>query len=339
MSNIIEIQQKLLPDLLVVMKQRYEILQNIRFTQPVGRRALAVNVGLTERVLRSEIQLLKDQQLVNVHSSGMTLTDEGVQLVEQLYDAMREVIGLSKLERAVKQKLGIEHCIIVPGDSDETPWVKKEMGRACVQQMKKHLKEQSIVALTGGTTISAVSEMMTPDPVSKEVLFVPARGGLGENVENQANYITAKMAERANAKYRLLYVPDQVSEEAYVSLIEEPSIKEVLAYIRSCTMVIHGIGEAVAMATRRNTSVQDMLKIEERQAVAEAFGYYFNRNGEVIHRVKTIGLQLEDLSTVPYCIAVAGGSSKAAAIHAYMKQAQTAILITDEGAAKQLLKE
>ena len=38
-------------------------------------------------------------------------------------------------------------------------------------------------------------------------------------------------------------------------------------------------------------------------------------------------------------IAVAGGASKAKAIGAYMKQApSTTILITDEGAAKELLR-
>ena len=41
-------------------------------------------------------------------------------------------------------------------------------------------------------------------------LFVPARGGMGENVESEANTICAKMAESAMGNYRLLYVPDQL---------------------------------------------------------------------------------------------------------------------------------
>ncbi len=56
-------------------------------------------------------------------------------------------------------------------------------------------------------------------------------------------------------------------------------------------------------------------------AVGEAFGYYFNEEGEVVHKVPTIGLQLEDLSHIEHVIAVAGGSSKAKAIRAYMKSA------------------
>jgi central glycolytic genes regulator len=104
-------------------------------------------------------------------------------------------------------------------------------------------------------------------------------------------------------------------------------------------MVLHGIGDAIAMAERRSTSSVDMGKIIQGKAVGEAFGYYFNESGDIVHRVRTIGLQLEDLHTVDQIIAVAGGASKAKAIRAYMKQApESTILITDEGAARILVQ-
>lgn len=92
------------------------------------------------------------------------------------------------------------------------------------------------------------------------------------------------------------------------------------------------------MAERRSTSASDLEKIVKANAVGEAFGYYFNEDGEVVHKVQTIGLRLENLSTVPNVIAVAGGSSKSKAISAYLKKAPpSTILITDEGAAKNLI--
>jgi central glycolytic genes regulator len=104
-------------------------------------------------------------------------------------------------------------------------------------------------------------------------------------------------------------------------------------------MVLHGIGDAITMAERRSTSPEDMEKIIRRNAVGEAFGYYFNEAGEIVHKVLTIGLQLDDLTEVDTIIAVAGGASKAKAIRAYMKQApRSTILITDEGAAKKLVQ-
>jgi central glycolytic genes regulator len=82
-----------------------------------------------------------------------------------------------------------------------------------------------------------------------------------------------------------------------------------------------------------------LQKILDGKAVGEAFGYYFNEAGEIVHKVLTIGLQLNDLANIGDVIAVAGGESKAKAIRAYMNQAPSStILITDEGAAKTLLQ-
>jgi central glycolytic genes regulator len=93
------------------------------------------------------------------------------------------------------------------------------------------------------------------------------------------------------------------------------------------------------MAERRKTAQEEMEKIKHHHAVAEAFGYYFNQEGEVVHKVKTMGIQLEDVKKVEHVIAVAGGASKAKAIKAYMKQAHHSVLITDEGAARELIRE
>ncbi|MBM7096917.1 hypothetical protein JSY36_14365 [Bacillus sp. H-16] len=340
MNRLLDIQKKLLPDLVDTMGMRYRILRFVRLMQPIGRRSLASSVEMSERVLRSEVMFLKDQGLVNVASSGMTLTEEGYNLLVQLEEVMKETFNISMMEKKLKSHFNLQDVVIVPGDSDEYPWVKKEMGRACVSLMKKKFStEENIIAVTGGTSISAVAEMMAPNTELEKALFVPARGGLGEQVENQANTICAEMARKASGKYRLLHVPDQLSKESYSSLVEEPSVREILGLIRSAAMVVHGIGEARTMATRRQSSQELVDKLRDKNAVAEAFGYYFDQSGDIIHKVLTIGLQLEDLATIPYVVAVAGGSSKGHAIQAYMKQGPSEVLVTDEGAAKAILSE
>lgn len=339
MQSIIDIQRKLLPDLLHVMRKRYAILHYIGFMQPVGRRSLAVSLGSTERILRAEVDFLKDQNLISANNIGMSLTPEGKNLLESLESLMRELTGIDVLEQELKKLLGIRKVVIVPGNSDQSPLVKSELGKASANCMKKLLAGKNIIAITGGSTMAAIAEWLTPDFGNKELLFVPARGGIGEDVQNQANTICAIMAGNANAKHRVFYVPDQVSMEIYESFIKEPLIHEVLGLIKSASMVLHGIGEAIPMAERRKTSADDLEKIEKGKAVGEAFGYYFNEEGDIVHKVLTIGLQLDDLARIPNVIAVAGGESKAKAIRAYMKQAPpSTILITDEGAARTLLK-
>jgi len=61
-----------------------------------------------------------------------------------------------------------------------------------------------------------------------------------------------------------------------------------------------------------------------------------DRQGQVVERVNTVGLSLEDLDDIPKVIAVAGGSDKAEAILAMLATNHDDILITDEGAAKRM---
>lgn len=62
------------PDIMDVLQERYKILRNIYWMQPIGRRSLSESMGMTERVLRTETDLLKQLELINASKSGMTLT-------------------------------------------------------------------------------------------------------------------------------------------------------------------------------------------------------------------------------------------------------------------------
>ncbi|WP_239255323.1 sugar-binding transcriptional regulator [Listeria ilorinensis] len=341
MSDLINIQKKLLPDILAIMQKRYQILRSIYFAEPVGRRTLAGMLGMSERVLRGEVEFLKAQGLIDIASSGMTVTQVGLEVFRELEGVMNQLSGLHSMEDQLAANLQIDRCLIVQGNSDEAPWVREEMGRMAVKQLDFALTEKrNIVAVMGGSTMATLAEMMTPDfAKGRELLFVPGRGGIGEDLDNQANTICDKLATKTGTKHRVLYVPEQLGEEAYRSLLKEPAIQEGLSLVQSANVIVHGIGEAMTMAKRRHTGQDVMRKITEAEAVGEAFGYYFNEQGEVVHKVTTFGLQFENLDKIPHIIAVAGGESKAKAIKSYMKSApHNTVLITDEGAANELLK-
>ena len=188
--------------------------------------------------------------------------------------------------------------------------------------------------------MAIVAERLTNlESEKRHNLFVPARGGIGEAVNLQANSVSSVMAMRANGDYRALYVPEQLSPATYRSLLQEPSILEVLNLISHANCVIHSIGRALHMAARRKMSEEEILMLKQKNAVAESFGYFFNENGEVIYKVPKIGIELNELQDVPVILAVAGGKSKAKAIKAYMKNApKQTWLITDEAAANEILK-
>lgn len=306
--------------------------------QPIGRRSITQMVGLTERVLRAETDFLKQQDLLHITSAGMSLTIEGNQVLTEMKEVMRELLGLKELEQQLQAILSVNQVIVVPGDSSVAPWVKHDLGRAAAEQIASLACENWNIAVAGGTTMAAVAEAMKPSTKLKSLLFLPARGGLGEEVENQANTISSKMAQQSGASYRLLHIPDQLSKEAYESLTHDPHIKDVIGQIRSSRMIVHGIGEAKTMALRRKSSPQLLAKLDERQAVAEAFGYYFNQQGEIVENIQTVGLRLEDVQQADHIIGVAGGKNKALAILSFLKHGIHDVLITDEGAAREMVQ-
>lgn len=227
------------------------------------------------------------------------------------------------------------------GNSEDQPKVADAFGEALNESLDLLLPEgNNIIAVMGGTTMAIVAEQLTNlENNQRHNLFVPALGGIGEAVTVQANSVSARMATKARGNHRALYVPEQLSLATYNSLLNEPSIQEVLNLISQANCVIHSIGRVLHMAARRKMTEKELVMLKQANAVAESFGYFFNENGEVVYKVPRIGIELKDLANVPIILAIAGGKSKAKAIRAYMKNApKQTWLITDEAAAKEILK-
>lgn len=320
------------------MYRRFSILTTISKHQPVGRRSLSKYIDLTERVLRSETDILKKQELIKVKPTGMEITEAGETTIRQLNSYFNIYSDDHHLAQVIKEQYNIKEVYVIPGDSDADKTVKIELSRQAGQLVEDVLYEHAIVSVTGGSTMAYVSEAMHKQPYN--VLFVPARGGLGENVVYQANTIAASMAQQTNGDYTTLYVPDNVSETTYNTLMLEPSVIHSLEKIKESNITIHGIGDALKMARRRQSPSEVIEKLQHHNASGEAFGYYFDDQGDIVHKVKTIGLQLEDLESKKFIFAVAGGKSKGEAIKAYLSIApNNTVLITDEASARVIAKQ
>lgn len=338
MKKLIELQQQLVPDAIELLKRRYTILRQMLAMGTVGRRSLANALAVTERVLRTEVDLLKAQGLIIVETAGMKVSDTGSRLLEEMEMYISDLFGLSDMEERLREAFGMKKVMIVPGDSDISPLTKAELGRAGAKALRKHTSEGEVIAVTGGSTMAAVARHLTASSKFKGSWFVPARGGLGESVELQANTVASTMAKQTGCQYRLLHVPDDLSEEAYQSLIHEPNVKEILEVIRQARIVVHGIGDAMVMARRRGVNEATQAQLRRDGALAEAFGFYFDRKGQVVHHMPTVGLRLEDIGRMDLVIAVSGGKSKGEAIASLLRSGYEDVLVTDEAAAIEILR-
>ncbi len=338
LEEILKLQQKIIPEMIELIEKRYNILRNIYYNQPIGRRVLARNLELSERVVRTEINFLREQNFIDITLPGMTITSEGEEIIDKLKDFIHEIKGLSELENSLKKKLGVKGVIIVPGNSDEDITVLKELGRASANYLKSILHDRQIVAITGGSTVKDVIDNIFKINNLNNVMVVPARGGMGRNLETQANTLVSNLANKLNCNYKLLHVPDNLSTEAMNAMMKEKDVKEVLKIIDNADILIYGIGRANDMARRRGLAADEINHLIDKGAVGEAFGYYFNRQGEVVYSTPTMGIRNEQASKIEHLIAAAGGKCKAEAIISTEINNSNSVLITDEGAAREILR-
>jgi central glycolytic genes regulator len=337
LNKLLQLQLKVVPEMVELLDKRYSILKNIYYNQPIGRRALSQELSMGERVVRTEVNFLKDQGLIDVNSIGMMVTKEGENILESLEEIIHEINGLNKIEEKLKNYLKLAKVIVVPGDLEEDRTVLKEMGRVAAAYIKDLIDNDSIITLTGGSSVSQIVENF-PKINKNNVIVVPARGGIGKNVETQASTLAAKLAAKIGASHKLLHVPDNLNHEALETMSNVPEIKEIIEIISKANILIFGIGRADEMARRRGLTEEEVQEILNKGAVAEAFGYYFDKSGNIIYKTPTIALNFEDVKNIKNIIAIAGGKNKAEAIIATKTHNPSVTLITDEGAAREILR-
>lgn len=338
MKNLLKIQQKLIPEVVEIMTKRYLVLREISLNGPIGRRALATKLQNSERVVRTETELLKQQGLIDVDLKGMTITEEGRELLRDLKDVMSDAMGLNELQEEVRQHLGIKKVVLIPGSYDNNHSLLKDISKQAAKYFLHVIKEDDIVSIAGGSTMLEFAKSIKSDKKYNSVTVVPARGSVGLDVETQSNNVVAEVSKNIHANYKLLNVPDQLCEESIKTLTQEPEIKNTLELIKNSNVLVFSIGRADEMVKRRKLSDEKAKDIMNKKAVGEAFGHYFNKKGEIVYKLNTVGIDMESFKNKRETIAVFAGRKKAEAFIPISKINKNIVLITDEESAKEILK-
>ncbi len=338
-KNTFDLLELIIPEGIKSLQTRYLILEYIAYKEPVGRRMLAAQTKISERVLRSETEVMKKMGLIESSKLGMSVTYNGRLVLNDLFFNIQGLKCLSHLETELEQKLALKKAIIIPGDVDDSETTKIRLGKAGAHLLEGLLKDSQTISITGGTTVGSMIKTM---PILhnhyKNMMVVPARGSIGGKVEYQANTLVVNLAEKLNAEYRLLNLPDNLSETTINSIKKEPQVQKTLQKVEKTDIIMFGIGNALKMAERREVPSEVFHMLEKKEAISEVLGYYFNGKGEAVYSPATIGIDIDRALLIKERIAIAGGVSKASAILSARNIIAGSYLITDEGAAKAILE-
>lgn len=232
------------------IKERYLLLRHIADAEPVGRRTLAGLSGLSERVVRSHVDVLRRSGIVRFTTLGIAMEPEGKRLMPDLLECFLRLNNLDDMQRQIRQKLGLKNVYIVPGDSDNDKTVKEELGRRGALLLNDLFGSVDTVAISGGATMAEVARML-PECLAN-VTILPARGSMGNHVEVQANYIAANIAAKTHSSYRMIHIPEGLSDSALQMMLQaDRQTQENVAMTARAQVVIFGIGRADRMARKR----------------------------------------------------------------------------------------
>lgn len=337
MNNFIELQKKIAPEIIDITEKRYSILRTLEFNQPIGRRALAVMLNKSERWVRSELDVLKDQGLIDIQTSGMTVTEEGKDIINHFRSFIAELRGITSLEEEIKEALQVKEVFIVPGDTEKDWEALKDIAKLAFEYIEQQAKDNYIIAVSGGYSVLAVAENASKLKI-KNLTVVPARGGIKADLERQANIVAAKLANNLGGSYHLLHLPDNISEDMLNSMSSDPDISKVIEDIRHANIFIFGLSSLESISKKRNFTFEEMEELKSLKVRAEAFGCYFDGQGRIVHKTGSIGIRPEDLRNIESALCVGGGASKAEPIILVNQGRSNSVIVTDEAAAHEILR-
>ncbi len=336
-NDFVGLMQTLAPDLAAEMAQRALVLERIASMAPVGRRQLAAKLHLTEREIRACANILREQGFISLDPAGMALTDKANEILPAIQAFTHALNDLTGLEDELAECLHVGRICVVPGDADADEGVIDEVGRAAGQRVRGMLHSGSTLAVAGGSTMAATARYMhSPSPL--HVMVVPARGGWGKAVHTQANTLAAEIAGRLGGYHRLIHLPDYMDDAAKQEMLRLPEVREVMELIQRADVILHGVGCAEKMLLDSKIAASQVRRLLAQGAVGESFGAYYDREGNCLLESSSVGVDLARLSPSCRMIAVAAGKHKAEAIIAVLKHDRHALLVTDEGAAREMLR-
>lgn len=267
--------------------------------------------------------------------------DEGIVRITVLDPFARQ----EPLARLLKEALDLTEVIVVAGEWGDARRSRQRLGYAAARYLAADLKPEDVLGIGWGRTLYEVADALEARG-DLGLTLVPLMGGLGQITPYfQVHELARMFCERLGGHRQALYVPAIIEDETTrTALLESRDVTQVVRAWSQLTVALVGIG-SVNLEPEIQTLFENYMDAEvsvflnRAGAVGDICMRFFDIEGRPIVGGLTgvVGIELEQLRTVPRCIGVAGGAVKAEAILGAVRGRFINILITDESAARRLL--
>lgn len=247
------------------------------------------------------------------------------------------------LERQLVATFGLAEAIVVPAPADEGE-VATVVGHAAGIYLSDQVHDGMSLGVGWGATLH-MSLKALGSQAAQRLSVVSLLGGMTHSRAVNPSAVARRMADAFGADCYQLTAPVVVADESIrAALWTEPGLRELLERARGVDLALVSVGDVSEEATLFREGLlprSTLASLRAAGAVGDVLCHFIDAEGKVVdHPVnrRVVAVGLEDLRRVPKIIVAAGGRRKVAAIRAALKTTGAGVLITDESAAKGLLR-
>lgn len=256
-----------------------------------------------------------------------------------------EIVECAMLEDRLCGRYGLDYCEVAP-DLGEEGLPLRALGIAGAGFLRREIERgaHDVIGLGHGRTLAvAVDHLPRFDAAGTR--FVALLGGLTRNYAANPHDVMHHLVAKTGAQALVLPVPFFANSARDRDVVlAQPGVREIFDLSNGAMLKLVGIGTADAGAQLVASGMIEPREIAEIHAAGgagEMLGHFFDAEGRVLETglsARTLSVDL-DGPAGSRIVAVAGGTSKLAAIRAVLVSGRLAGLITDETTARALVQD
>ena len=252
--------------------------------------------------------------------------------------------SVSDLAEELKEMFGIPNVFVSPVYVNDLSMILNDIGKAISNHLATIVRDGDVIGISWGETLAHIAANLQEMP-RRDVKVVQMNGAVSAaSLSSGAMTILEQFSKAFSGQSYMLSVPAIVDSEHIANAIKtDSSIRDVMNLGKQANIAVFGIGRASYESVLFRAGYFDEANYDEllgSGAVGDICSRYYNIDGRLVDRKlnrRTIGIELEEMSSKAHSIAVACGEQKAEAIIGALNGKFFNTLFTDEITAKKII--
>src|SRR3954469_3466723 len=245
------------------------------------------------------------------------------------------------LSARVQERFGLQHAVVVDVTDDRDESVRKHLGQVAAELLTEVVGPDDVLGVAWSRSVGAMARALprlAAVPVVQLTGAITMPDGDGGSID-----IVRDVARAAGGPAYVFYAPFTLPDAATATALRnQREVALTLGQLPKVTKAVVGIG---AWAPGQSTLYDTAREHERRQlrrlgVCAEISGVFLSAEGEAVRTDLTermIGIDAEQMRTIPEVIAISYGTAKVTAVLAALRSGLIEGLVTHRPLAQALL--